>query len=67
MAAFAPANLAAVALAVFGIGLIVAAFVGAGLGTLGLGVGIVLVVAGLITAGLHSLTRHGAPTRPEDA
>lgn len=68
MAALAPANLAAVALGVFGLGLTASSFLGARVATLRLVLGILLIVAALITAGLNLLMRHGAATRPtEDA
>ncbi|MHB1262323.1 MAG: hypothetical protein ACYC2H_11490 [Thermoplasmatota archaeon] len=62
MAAIAPANLAAITMAIFGVGLIAAAFLGAGVDALRLFFGIVFVVAALITAGLNLLMRHGAST-----
>lgn len=67
MSTLAPAHIAAISLAVFGVGLIAAAFVGAGFGTLRLLFGIGLVVAALITAGVQLLSRHAAPTKPDGA
>jgi hypothetical protein len=52
-------QLAAVALAALGVGLILSAFVGEGVAALLLGFGIALVVAALITAGMQLLNRNG--------
>jgi hypothetical protein len=56
--ALAPGLLAAIGLAILGIGLTAAAFIGEGVGPLRLGFGIALVVAALITAGLQLLSRN---------
>lgn len=68
MATPSPANLASIALAILGMGLIAMAVSTTSVGAIGLVLGIALIVAALITAGLGMLTRHGVPTRPtEDA
>ena len=58
--ALAPAQVAALGLAVLGTGIGAAAFVGDGIGPVRLGIGITLVVAALITAGLQLLNRNVA-------
>ena len=62
MAPIAPAHIVAAVMALFGVGLVVFAFVGAGFDAFRLVFGIALIVAAFITAGLQLLNRNVAPT-----
>ncbi len=61
----APARLAAVALAVLGLGLIAAAIAGESFAALRLYVGLGLLVLALLASGLQVLLRSGAPQGEE--
>jgi hypothetical protein len=64
----APAQVAALGMAAIGIGLIAAAFIGESLGAVRMGLGLTLVIAALITAGLQALNSHGAsPSTQEES
>lgn len=65
-AVLSPSLVVAIALAVFGIGLVAAAFVGDAFGVSRLVLGFVFITAGLITAGAGALLHHSAPAQ-EDA
>lgn len=62
----APAQVAALALGVLGLGLVAAAFAGDAFGPTRLFLGLGLLVTAMITAGLHLLIRHSAPTNPSE-
>jgi uncharacterized membrane protein len=57
----APTHIVAIAMAVLGLGLVAAAFVGEGFGSYRLLFGIALFVAAFLTVGLHLLNHHAAP------
>jgi len=61
----AAAHLAAIALGVFGLGLVVAAFIGSTFGEVRLFIGIGLLVVAMVTSGLQLLATGGA-TRDEE-
>lgn len=66
MPPFAPAHVVALALACFGLGLIMAAFAGGSFGALRLFGGLGLLILAMITSGIQLLTRTGASTQPDD-
>jgi len=63
--ALAPATATGIALALAGLALLVAAFVSGSVTAVRLMLGIALLVAGMITSGLHLLARHGGEADSE--
>ena len=64
--ALSPSILASIALAVAGVGLVAAAFVGATFGIARLVFGLVLITAAILTAGAGALLHHSAPPLEEE-
>jgi hypothetical protein len=60
-----PAHVAAIAMAAFGLALVVAAFVGASFGVVRLLVGLALIVIAMVTSGLQLLATGGGASDEE--
>ena len=63
----APAHVISIAMAMFGLGLIVAAFVGEGFAAMRLFLGLALFIGALIVSGIQLLARNGASSKGEES